>query len=307
MSIFLDPELWSSTITLTIPIAFAALGGVISERAGVINIALEGKMLIGAFAAVAVDAGTGSVWLGVLAALVAGALTGALHGWATVYLRANHFIAGMAITILAAGITGFLFNSIYGPTGTPGTTASIPVVHIPLVKDIPFVGKIVSGHQVLVYAFFAFAVLVQFALFRTPIGLRLRSVGEFPKAADSAGVRVLLLKFGAVCAAGALAGLGGADISIGILNRFNPDMVAGRGYIALAAMIFGAWKPWGSFGASLLFGFASALSFQLQGVSNLSRNILLMLPYAMTILALAGIVGRTTPPAADGELYDPGR
>lgn len=307
MGILIDPELWSSTISLTIPIAFAALGGVIAERAGVINIALEGKMLIGAFAAVAVDVATGSVWLGLIAAMVAGGLAGALHGWATVYLRANHFIAGMAVNILASGITGFLFNSIYGPTGTPGNTASIPTLHIPLIDGIPFLGHVVSGHQVLVYLFFACIILVQFVLFRTPTGLRLRSVGEFPKAADSAGVRVLRLKLGAVTAAGVLAGLGGADISIGILNSFNPNMVAGRGYIALAAMIFGAWRPWGSFGASLLFGFATALSFQLQGVSNFSRNILLMLPYAITILALAGLVGRTTAPAADGELYDPGR
>ena len=307
MGVFANPELWSSTITLSIPIAFAALGGVISERAGIINIALEGKMLVGAFAAVAVDAATGSVWLGLLAAIVAGGAAGAMHAWATVYLRANHFIAGMAINILAAGVTGFLFNSIYGPTGTPGETASVPVVNIPLIDRIPFVGQIVSGHQALVYIFFLCIVFVQFALFRTPMGLRLRAVGEFPKAADSAGVRVLLLKFGAVSVAGMLAALGGADISIGILNRFNPDMVAGRGYIALAAMIFGAWKPWRSFGASLLFGFATALSYQLQGISNLSRNILLMIPYAMTILALAGLVGRTTAPAADGELYDPGR
>jgi simple sugar transport system permease protein len=307
MGALANPELWSSTITLSIPIAFAALGGVISERAGIINIALEGKMLVGAFVAVAVDAATGSVWIGVLAAILAGGLAGALHAWASVYLRANHFIVGMAINILAAGTTGFLFNSIYGPTGTPGNTASLPTLHIPLVEKIPFVGQIVSGHQVLVYVFFLCIILVQFALFRTPLGLRLRSVGEFPKAADAAGVRVLLVKFGAVVAAGMLAALGGADISIGILNRFNPDMVAGRGYIALAAMIFGAWRPWRSFGASLLFGFATALSFQLQGVSNLSRNILLMLPYAMTILALAGFVGKTIPPAADGELYDPGR
>ena len=307
MDVFLNPQLWASTLTMAIPIAFAALGGVFSERAGIVNIALEGKMAVGAFTAVAVAALTHNVWLALLAAMFATSLIAALFAWATVYLRADHIIAGLAINALALGLTGFLFNSVYGPMGTPTNTPSLPKWNIPLLDRIPFVGQVLSGHQALVYIFFVVLILSNWFMFRTAIGLRWRAVGEYPKAADAAGVPVLRVKFWAVVAAGAVAGLGGADLSIGILNSFSPGMIAGRGFIALAAVIFGAWYPWRSFGASLLFGFAVALSFQLQGVSAISGNILLMLPYAITILALTGFVSKSAPPAADGLPYDPGR
>ena len=307
MNVLLNPELWSSALTLAIPIAFAALGGVFSERAGVVNIALEGKMLIGAFTAVAFAALFHSAWIGLLAAMVAGALTAMLFAWATVYLRADHIIAGLAIDILAAGLTGFLFNSIYGQMGTPSDTPSLPIWHVPVLRSIPVLGPILGHHEALVYLFFLVLVVANWVLFRTPIGLRWRAVGEYPRAADAAGVPVLRVKFWAVVAAGVMAGLGGADLSIGILNSFSPNMTTGRGFIALAAVIFGAWRPWGSFGAALLFGFATSLSFQLQGSASISKNIVLMLPYVVTILALAGFVGRTTAPAADGQPYDPER
>ncbi len=307
MNVLLNPELWSSALTLAIPIAFAALGGVFSERAGVVNIALEGKMLIGAFTAVAFASLFHSAWIGLLAAILAGALTAMLFAWATVYLRADHIIAGLAIDILAAGLTGFLFNSIYGQMGTPSDTPSLPIWHVPLLRDIPVLGPVLGHHEALVYLFFLVLGVSNWVLFRTPIGLRWRAVGEYPRAADAAGVPVLRVKFWAVVAAGAVAGLGGADLSIGILNSFSPGMTTGRGFIALAAVIFGAWRPWGSFLAALLFGFATSLSFQLQGTAAISKNILLMLPYIVTILALTGFVGRTTPPAADGQPYDPER
>ncbi len=307
MNVLLNPELWSSALTLAIPIAFAALGGVFSERAGVVNIALEGKMLIGAFAAVAFASLFHSAWIGLIAAILAGALTAMLFAWATVYLRADHIIAGLAIDILAAGLTGFLFNSIYGQMGTPSDTPSLPIWHVPLLRDIPVLGPVLGHHEALVYLFFLVLGVSNWVLFRTPIGLRWRAVGEYPRAADAAGVPVLRVKFWAVVAAGAVAGLGGADLSIGILNSFSPGMTTGRGFIALAAVIFGAWRPWGSFLAALLFGFATSLSFQLQGTAAISKNILLMLPYIVTILALTGFVGRTTAPAADGQPYDPER
>jgi len=302
-----NAQLWASTLTLAIPIAYAALGGVFSERAGILNIALEGEMLIGAFVAVAVSAWTHDVWVGLAAAAAAAALTAALLGWAAVYLRADHIIAGLAVNVLATGLTGFFFNTIYGPMGTPTTTPTVPLWKIPLLDRVPFLGQVLGTHEALVYVFFAILIASNWLMFQTPLGLRWRAVGEFPRAADAAGVAVLRVKFWAVVAAGAVAGIGGADLSVGILNSFSPDMVAGRGFIALAAVIFGAWYPWGGFWASALFGFATALSFQLQGVVGLSKNLLLMLPYAVTVMALAGLVGRTSPPAADGQPYDPGR
>lgn len=307
LDLLANPQLWTSTLVLAVPIAFAALGGVFSERAGVVNIALEGKMLIGAFTAVAISAVTGNVWLGLLAALAAAALTAAALAWATVYLRADHIICGLAINILAIGITGFLFNTIYGPLGTPTSTPPVPTWTLPGLNAIPFLGEVLGNHQALVYLFFAILAAANWVMFRTPLGLRWRAVGEYPRAADAAGVPVLRVKFWAVVAAGAVAGLGGADLSVGILNSFSPDMVAGRGYIALAAVIFGGWRPWGAFWASVLFGFTTALSFQLQGVSRISKDLLLILPYAATVLVLAGVVGRTTPPASDGLPYDPER
>lgn len=307
MNVLLNPELWSSALTLAIPIAFAALGGVFSERAGVVNIALEGKMLIGAFTAVAFASLFHSAWIGLLAAMVAGALAAMLFAWATVYLRADHIIAGLAIDILAAGLTGFLFNSIYGQMGTPSDTPSLPIWNVPLLSSVPVLGPILGHHEALVYLFFVVILIANWVLFRTPVGLRWRAVGEYPRAADAAGVPVLRVKFWAVVAAGVVAGMGGADLSIGILNSFSPNMTTGRGFIALAAVIFGAWRPWGSFAAALLFGFATSLSFQLQGSAAISRSIVLMLPYVVTILALAGFVGRTTAPAADGKPYDPER
>ncbi len=307
MEVLANPNTWSTTLILAIPIAYAALGGILSERAGVINIALEGKMLIGAFAGVAVSAMTKNPWMGLLAAMAAGGVTAAFFAWAAVYLRANHIIAGMAVNILAAGLTGFLFEIVYGPTGTPPDTPTLPIVSLPLLSELGFFDEVIGRNQALVFLFFPIAMLTSYFLFRTPHGLRWRAVGEFPKAADSAGVPVLRYKFWAVVIAGVMAGMGGADVSIGILNAFSPNMTAGRGYIALAAVIFSGWRPWRAFGASLLFGFATALSYQLQGVSDFPKNFLLMLPYAATILALTGLVGKTQPPAAIGETYDPGR
>jgi simple sugar transport system permease protein len=307
VNVLANSELWASTLALAIPIAYAALGGVMSERAGVVNVALEGMMATGAFAAVAVSAWSGNAWLGVLAALLCGALLSMLFAWATVYLRADHIVTGLAINILATGATGFLFNALYGPLGTPSNTPSLPRWVLPGIDQIPFLGKIVGHHEALVYLFFALLIALAWIFRRTATGLRWRAVGENPKAADAAGVPVLRVKFWAVVSAGAVAALGGASLSIGSLNSFSPHMVAGRGFIALAAVIFGAWAPLGAFLASLLFGFATALAFQLQSVSNIAKNLLLMLPYLVTVLALAGLVGRTSPPAADGQPYDPGR
>jgi ABC-type uncharacterized transport system permease subunit len=307
VEILLNPQLWSSTLTLAVPLGFAALGGVFSERAGVVNVALEGMMAIAAFVAVAFSALTNNPWLGLLAAMVTGALVAALFAWAVVYLRSDHIVTGLAVNILASGTAAFLFNVIYGPQGTPSNTPMMPTWTLPGIDRIPFIGGVLGHHQALDYLFFPVLIISAWVLFRTPLGLRWRAVGESPRAADAAGVPVLRVKFWAVVAAGVVCGLGGADLSIGILNSYSPGMVAGRGFIALAAVIFGNWLPYRSFLAALLFGFATALAFQLESSLTIAKNLILMLPYLATIVALTGFVGRTRPPAADGEPYDPGR
>lgn len=307
MTAFADPSLWSATLILAVPIAYAALAGIVSERAGIVNIALEGKMLVGAFFAVAVSGWTHNPWLGVAAAATAGMLLALPFAWAAVFKKTNHIIAGMALNIFAMGITGFLLETLYGPTGTPSDVPTLPIWKIPGFSELGFVGKILGEHQALVFLFFPMAAAVSWLLFKTPTGLRLRAAGEFPKAADAAGASVLRLKFTAAIMAGGIAGIAGADVSIGILNAFSPNMTAGRGYIALAAVIFSGWRPWRAFGASLLFGLSTAVSHHMQGSGAAHKALLLMLPYAAAIVALTGFIGRNDPPAALGETYDPGR
>lgn len=306
MDVLLNPQLWASTLAMTVPLALPAIGGTFSERTGVVNIAMEGIMLIGAFFAVAFSYWTGSPWLGLLLALVMGALISAIFAWAAIRLSADQVVLGMAINIFAAGLTAFLLNTIFGYNGTPTKTPSLPSVTIPGLSKVPFLGVLVSDQSVLVYVMIVVVVAAHWFLFHTNLGLRMRSVGEHPLAADTAGLNVWRLRYTGVIIGGVLSALGGAYLSIGILHSFDVNMTNGRGYIALAAMIFGKWTPVGAFLASLLFGFATALQISLQG-QGVSSNLLEMLPYALTILALAGLVGRSTPPAADGIPYNPRR
>ncbi len=306
MNILTSPELWTSTLAMAVPLALPAIGGTFSERTGVVNIAMEGIMLMGAFFSVAFSYWTGSAWLGLLLGVVMGVLLSAVFAWAAIRLAADQVVLGMAINIFAAGLTAFLLDTIFGFGGTPPETPQLPTVTIPGLSSIPFIGAFFTDQSVLVYVMLVVVVLSHWFLFHTRIGLRMRSVGENPLAADTAGLNVWRLRYAGVIIGGALSALGGAYLSIGLLNSFDVNMTNGRGYIALAAMIFGKWTPIGSFLASLLFGFATALGIALQG-HHISANLLGMLPYLLTILALAGLVGRSRAPAADGIPYNPQR
>lgn len=303
-----NAQLWMTALSSATPLALAALGGTFSERTGVVNIAMEGMMLTGAFVAVLASATLHSAFLGLAAAILSGMLMAVLFAWGTIRYKADQVVVGMAINVLAAGLTGYLLNAIYGFTGTPPDTPRLPDVTIPGLAQMPGIGAVLGRADLLVYVMLLLVPLSHYFLFRTPLGLRMRAVGEHPQAADTAGIDVNRLRFLGVLISGALSGMAGAYISIGVLNAFNVNMTNGRGYIALAAMIFGNWKPVGAFLAAALFGLANALAINLQGLEgwHVSKDFVLMIPYALTILALAGIVRRTTPPAADGIPYEPG-
>ncbi|MCL6517517.1 MAG: ABC transporter permease [Alicyclobacillus sp.] len=283
---------------MTVPLALPAIGGTFSERAGVVNIAMEGIMLIGAFFGVAFSYWTGSPWLGLVLGVLMGGLLAAIFAWAAIRLAADQVVLGMAVNIFASGLTAFLLNTLFGYGGTPPETPSLPFV------SLPGLGPVFAHQSVLLYVMLAIVVISHWFLFHTRLGLRIRAVGENPLAADTAGLNVWRLRYIGVIVGGMLSALGGVYLSIGILNSFDVDMTNGRGFIALAAMIFGKWTPVGSFLASLLFGFATALGVALQG-QGVSPDLLSMIPYVLTILALAGLVGRSTPPAADGIPYTP--
>jgi len=306
MNVFLNPELYAVTLASAVPLALPAIGGTFSERTGVVNIAMEGIMLTGAFFAVYFSYLTQSAWIGLICALIMGAILSAVFAWAAIRLAADQVVLGMAINIFAAGLTAFLLDTIYGFNGTPVKTPELPNVNIPWLQHIPFIGGVFAHQNVLVYVMIILVALSHWFLFHTRIGLRMRAVGENPLAADTLGLNVWRLRYSGVIIGGVLSALGGAYLSIGALNSFDVNMTNGRGFIALAAMIFGKWTPIGSFGAALLFGFATALGIALQG-PHVSSNLLGMLPYALTIIALTGLVGRSRAPAADGIPYQPNR
>ncbi|HUE82557.1 MAG TPA: ABC transporter permease [Pyrinomonadaceae bacterium] len=291
--------IWS-TVRLATPLILAALGGMFSERSGVINIALEGKMLAGAFTAAAItyaaDAKLGlgafSPWLGLLAGVGAGMLVAAIYAVVCIRFKADQVVSGMAINILMIGVPGFLSGAFFQSSGS---TPQIPKEHL-----IPWTPIVIA---------FSLVVLTWYVLYRTPFGLRLRSVGENPGAADAAGVNVARLRYSGVLLAGALAGIGGAYLSIGQSSLFTRNMTAGRGFIALAALIFGKWRPVQTMLACLLFGFTEAVSIQMQGVVKLPSGedipvqFIQMVPYVLTIIVLAGFIGQSRPPQALGRPY----
>jgi simple sugar transport system permease protein len=298
---------WSALLAAALryatPLTFAALGGVVSERSGVVNIGLEGMMLTGAFFG-AWGADITSSWFGgVVIGLLAGAVMGLLHAVFSVTLRADQIVSGTAINFLAVGITGFLFVKIYGTQGTPDDMPEIPDVHLPI-GWIPFIGEALEQLNLLIWVALIMVALLSVFLFRTAQGLRLRSVGENPLAADTAGISPIRLRYYAVIASGAFAALGGVFLSIGFVHSFSQQMTAGKGFIALAAVIFGKWKPGGALAAALLFGFSSALAQRLPVFSPTTAVLFQALPYVLTLIALAGLVGRSRPPAADGIPYE---
>jgi ABC-type uncharacterized transport system permease subunit len=296
----------ASMLRFATPLAFAAIGGIINERAGVVNIGLEGMMLAGCFFGIWATAWSGSWQVGLLMAMVFGGLFALIHAFFSIHLRADQIVVGTAINFLALGLTGYLFRDIYGTQGTPSDIDRIPTVNLPLIEDIPFIGDVFGNLSLMIWLMFALLILSWIVIFRTPIGLRLRAVGEHPRAADTVGISVYGVRYVAVVISGMLAALGGAYLSIGFTGTFNENMSAGRGFIALAAVIFGKWNPFGAFGACLLFGFASALSIPLQREADISANLLSTLPYVLTLVALVGVIGRSVGPAAVGRPYTKG-
>jgi len=278
------------------------MAGVLSERAGVININIEGQLLVGAFLGAVVASLLNNAYLGLVAAPVAGALLGLLLAvFATRYF-VDQVVVGVVLNVLAVGLTGFLYSRFL--TEDPdlwNNPEVLPTIAIPVLSDIPILGPILFDQNVIVYLMYVVVTVVQIALFKTRWGLRLRSVGEYPEAADSVGIEVNRTRFRAVILAGAVAGLGGAFFTLGSVGAFGREMTAGNGFIALAAVIFGRWNPIGALAAALLFGFADNLQNVLSIIgSPIPSQFLLMLPYVVTILAVVGLVGRVRAPGADG-------
>src|SRR3989475_513194 len=302
-------DLWQSTLQFAALLLLPALGGVISERSGVVNIAMEGMMLTGAYAGVMSGLATHSVIGGVIGAMIAGGLMALVHAIVSINFKANQIVSGIAINIAALGLTNYLLFIQTGGQGVPSLKDALRLPNLtwgPL-ANIPFLGHVLFQQNIIFYVAVLILLGIQFLLFRTNIGLRIRAVGEHPQAADTSGVNVRLLRYLCVISSGLLSGMAGAYLSLGVAGVFNVNMTDGRGYIALAAMIFGKYYPLGAAVACLIFGLGYGLSLPLQDLStNLNLSYLLQtLPYVFTLIALVGIVGRTTPPAADGIPYDP--
>jgi simple sugar transport system permease protein len=295
--------LFASMLRYATPLIFGALGGMFSERSGVVNVGLEGMMLMGAFFGILGADKLNSWFLGLLVAVLSGGAMGLLHAIWSVHLRADQIISGFAINFLALGLTGYLFIDIYGQEGTPTDIPSIPAVNLSFLDGIPFIGDIFGNLNLMIWIALILVPLSWLVLFKTPLGLRIRAVGEHPRAADTVGIDVYRIRYGAVIASGMLAAAGGAFLSIGFVNSFNENMTAGRGFIALAAVIFGNWKPFGAAAACLLFGFSSALAQRLPEYSDSAAVLFQALPYVLTLIAVAGVIGRSIPPAADGRPY----
>ncbi|MBA2450097.1 MAG: ABC transporter permease [Chloroflexi bacterium] len=290
-------------VTKATPLTLGALSGVFSERSGVVNIAIEGIMLSAAFFGFIAAAQTGSLAVGLAAALVTGALMALLHAVLSVRFRVDQIISGTVINILAVGLTGF-FNRQLFATGAPAGQSILPQVPLPLLQDLPILGPILFRHQPLTLLAIVLVFVSHWVLFRTRWGLRTRAVGEHPLAADTAGIDVARMRYANVVLGGLLAGLGGAYFTLESVPHFEPLMTNGRGFIALAAMIFGKWTPLGAWGAALLFGVTEALpvALQIQGF-NVPYQLVGMLPYILTIVVVAGAIGRANAPAALGVPY----
>ena len=302
-ALVVNSGLFAATLVYATPLAYGALGGIFCERAGVVNIGLEGMMLTGALSGIWGTVWSGSWAIGLVVAVIAGAAIAAVHAVFAIHLRADQIVTGTAINFLALGVTGYAFIDIYGSNGTPASISSVPDITLPGIRSIPGLGGVFGSLNLMIWIVFGLLVITEVILFRTPIGLRIRSVGEHPRAADTVGIPVYRIRYACVIASGMLAALGGAYLSIGFVGSFGQNMTAGRGFIALAAVIFGKWRPYGAFAACLLFGFANGLADRLQSVANVSPNLLATLPYVLTLIALVGLVGRSRPPAADGQPY----
>lgn len=297
-----------SSVLLALPLIFGGLAGVLGERSGVINIAIEGQFITGAFAAAMVATLLADVWAGILAAAAGGMLIAAMLAVLAIRYLVDQIVVGVVLIVFALGLTGFLFEQLMRPRPDRfNSPSAVPTWEVPGLAEIPLLGPVLFRTNIFVYLALALVAAVYFGLFRTRWGLRTRAVGEHPTAADTVGVRVRGLRYRNVLVAGAFAGIGGATFTLEATTNFNKGMTAGLGFIALAAMIFGRWNPLGVLLAALFFGFCRALGFQLGSVgSPIPSQFLNMLPYLATIAAVAGLVGRARAPAADGKPYVPG-
>ncbi|MBC8075505.1 MAG: ABC transporter permease [Chloroflexales bacterium] len=296
-------DMLARMVRLATPIALGAIAGILCERSGVVNIAIEGLMLTGACVGFIVAVVTGSPWLGVLAAMAAGGLTVLLHALLSIRFKTDQIISGTVINILAVGVTGFLRNNVI--LNLPPGGSALPLLPIPVLASIPVIGPVLFNHQPIAYAMLILVPVMSLLLFRTPWGLRTRAIGEHPRAADTVGIDVIGMRYRNVFYSGLVAGLAGAWFSIEATYNFDDLMTNGRGFIALAAMIFGKWTPWGAMGGALIFSSADALQIKIQGFSfALPPQFIQMLPYVITVVVLAGIIGRARPPAAVGQPYE---
>ena len=297
-------DLIAQILAFATPLTFGALGGMVSERSGVVNVGLEGMMLMGAFWGVYVADKSGSWAVGILGAMVAGGLFALIHAVWSIHFRADQIISGMAINFLALGVTGYFFEQLYGQQNIPSGVSTVPNVRLPVISHWHFLGPAIGNLNLLIWVGILLVPLSYVILFKTPIGLRVRACGEHPRAADTVGIDVYKVRYAAVTTSGMLAALGGAFLSIGYLGgSFTENMTEGRGFIALAAMIFGNWRPFGAWGAALLFGFSTALAYRLPVYSGSAATLFQTLPYVLTLIAVAGVIGRSVPPAADGRPY----
>ena len=292
--------LFAAMLRYATPLIFAALGGLFSERSGVVNIALEGMLLMGAFFAVLGADKTGSWFGGLVIAMLAGGLLALVHAIFAVSLRADQIVSGTALNFLALGITSYVFLNTYGTQGTPDDLPRVPDVTLPGVESIPFFGDIFGQLNLLIWIALALVLVTWVVVFRTGPGLRLRSVGENPLAAETAGLSVVRTRYAAVVMSGVLAAAGGAYLSIGFVHSFSQNMTIGKGFIALAALIFGRWRPGGALAAALVFGFSTALAQRLPAFSPSAATLFQALPYILTLIAVAGVIGRSIAPAALG-------
>ena len=294
----------SSTLALSVPLVFGGLAGVVGERSGTINIAIEGQLLGGAFLAAVVASASGSPWAGLLAAPPAGILVALLLALFGLKYRVNQIVVGVVLNVLVSGLTGFLFSTVLSDSGSLNRAMRLPRLPVPGLSHVPVLGPVLFNQTILVYAMYAAVGILSLMLFRSRWGLRMRAVGEHPRAADTVGIAVMRTRVNNLVLGGALAGLGGAFFTVGSGLSFTKDISAGNGYIALAAMILGAWNPLGTLWAALLFGFATSVGQTLSIIgSPVPTNFILMIPYVVTVLAVAGFVGRVRAPAAEGVPY----
>jgi len=310
-----DVITWSTIVSLglvwTTPLTFAAIGGLVSERSGVVNIGLEGMMLMGAFFGIWGADVTGSWWGGLAIGMISGGGLALVHAVFAIHLRADQIVSGTAVIFIAWGLTGYLYNSHYGFDGTPEGTPAVPTFNPTWLAHVPpralgqFLADSLNGLSLMTIFAFVLVPLAWLVIFRTPLGLRIRSCGEHPRAADTVGINVYRIRYGSVVMSGVLAAMGGVYLSIGFNHHFTEKMTAGLGFIALAALIFGNWRPFGAFAACLLFGLSQALAPQFQNVDSWANygTLFQALPYLLTLVAVAGVIGRTVPPAADGRPY----